>query len=213
MRPSRAGHRAVSVSRKPAAVGPAIAWVALFLIVSQFVPSASSQSAGASSGLTPTEASALHLNERLFEATVPNVVYLGENFSVSIQLTNTSNESIPAIVELSTPIDTLYVSPLIHRENIAPGAQVTEVFWVVAIQTADLSKDVTVKVWVWFQQRMAAPELVIQSTTKVFSVQSSPLAPYVMIAIGVIVASAVLIAAALLRRSSRRRRQERPPNG
>jgi hypothetical protein len=170
-------------------VEAALAIALLSLLLSQSVPVASAQSTG-STGLTPEEANSIRMNSFLFEATVPNAVYVGENFSVSLLLTNVSNESIPVVVELSTPVDMLYVTPHVHRDSIKPGAAITEIFWMVPIQPTNHAQNVTARVYIWFQDRMAAPALVIQTTTFVFSIAPSPLAPYVAAAIVLVVLAA-----------------------
>lgn len=172
----------------------ALALILVSLAASAAVPGAFAQTAPGS-GLTAAESSALRLNTLLFDATVPSTPYLGENFSVSVQLTNVSNESIPVIVQVSTPPATLYVTPHVHTDLIPPGAQVTEIFWIVAIQTTHTAQNVTANVWVWFQSSMPSPVLVTKYTAYVHTITPSPLAPYVG---GALVLVAVAAGAAVL---------------
>jgi len=162
---------------------------------------AASSSAG-TGGLTPTERSAIMVDVSLYHATVPSYAYLGQNFTVKLEVSNTSNESLPLILELSAPVDMLYVSPLIFHQTIPAGSHQTFNFSVVAIQTASQgSFPVTAKIWIWFIDRMSTPELVSQTTTQIYGIGPSPVARIIVPVLLLTVAAVILVFVVIRRRA------------
>ncbi|MDG6902902.1 MAG: hypothetical protein JRM80_13215 [Nitrososphaerota archaeon] len=178
--------------------------VAVLLVATAFLPAASAQVSSGSSGLTPTQAHSLRINSRFFVSTVPAGVWVGENFSVHVQITNVSNQSIPAITEVSTPPTLLYVVPHVIKGSIAPGATVDDVFWVVPLQQTNQPQNVTAKVWIWFADNMTSPALVSQTSATVLGVGPSPLAPYLALGVAAVAAGVVGVILLVRRRAGRK---------
>jgi hypothetical protein len=161
-------------------------------------------SAASQTGLTSAEAHAIVIDAPLFDASIPGTAHVGENISVLVHITNTSNQTLPIIVGLTVPVSILYVSPLLIHTYIGPNGQLTETFYMVVIQQNQSGAAVvTAKVWIWFVDAMPAPQLVAQTSASVYSIRPSPEAP--LAAAGVLLVTVATVSVVLLvrRRSSR----------
>lgn len=173
-----------------------VAWAAVF--------PAPPASAASQSGLTSVEAHAITIDAPLFDASVPSTAHVGENISVKLHVTNASNETLPIILGLSVPVSVLYVSPLLIHTDIQPKGQLTETFYLVVIQqNQGGGANVTAKVWIWFYDTMAAPQLVAQTSAKVYTILPSPEAPVAAAGVLLVAVAAVSVVVFVRRRTAR----------
>jgi hypothetical protein len=134
----------------------------------------------------------LSFNDALFVSTVPSYPVLGHNYTVKLQVTNISNESVPIVLRLDAPIEVVFTSPIYLNVEVGPSSQTTFNFTLVAYAVQRGPLNVTATMWVWYINQMNRPVIAQQISTSINGVNYSPQSREAELLLAVVAVLAVL---------------------
>lgn len=167
--------------------------------------------AGAPSSTTTTTTSSAGLQGILtidgasFFSSVPSSATLGQNYTLRVLIESSSNLTLPIIVRVLAPVETILIHPLVLRTDLAPMGSLVANFSIVPFVSWNKAPiNVTAAAWVWFINQMSTPRLVAQTTAYIYTIGGgSP--SYLNVLVFAAVVAVVLAVVAVTYRYSHRR--------
>lgn len=137
----------------------------------------------------------ISIDGQRFAATVPSYAVLGENYTVRVVIQSSVGIVVPVIVQLSTPVDAIFVHPRIVRMDVQPGSSAVANFTIVPFGKPHTGPfNVTAQLYVFFPDSMSSPQLVDQATATVSSIGPNPF-PYLWVVLASAGAVTVILVA------------------
>jgi len=165
-----------------------------FLLVPQAHGASKSSTPSLTSPLAATIRDGLSINPQQFEASVPSYAILGTNYTLKVLVQSTINMSVPVVVEVSTPVQAIFVHPQAIHMEIQPYSSQIANFTILPFGAPGGGPyNVTALLYVFFPLAMTSPALVNQTTVVVSTIGPNPF-PY----LEVVLISAVLVTLALV---------------
>jgi hypothetical protein len=116
-----------------------------------------------------------------FVTTVPSYAVLGENYTVRVVIQSNVGIVVPVIVQLSTPVDAIFVHPRVVQMDVQPDSSAVASFTILPFGKPHTGPfNVTAQLYVFFPDSMSSPQLVDQATATVSSIGPNPF-PYLWI--------------------------------
>jgi hypothetical protein len=123
------------------------------------------------------------INQQQFAESVPSYAVLGTNYTLRVAVQSTADEVVPIIVQVSAPVDAIFVHPRIIKFSMPPMGSTVANFTVVPFGPPHTGPyNVTALVFVFFPLGMSSPQLVDQVTVTVSSIGPNPF-PYLEVAL------------------------------
>ena len=151
-------------------------------------------------GITPPSAPALaqspsaqssppiSIDRALFVSTVPDYAVIGANYTVKVLVRNGLGVSVPALVWIQAPVNSMVVRPLLIHTLVPARGQFLANFSLIPFhQPSSGHANVTAFLAVWDVPLMARPQVVQQLSTSVFSVTPSPVGGMIEVGFAAIV--------------------------
>ncbi len=137
----------------------------------------------------------ISFDSNLFVSTVPSYAILGHNYTLYLLVTNTANKSVPVILRVDAPVQSVYTFPVYLHVLVAPESQILTNFTLIAFNLAKGPLNVTATMWVWFFQQMSRPVIAQQASTIIDGVVPSPESRMTEVLLAVVAVGAVVFAA------------------
>lgn len=197
---SGTGRVARSRAREAGRLGSFVALA--LLIMSCFAQVASAQVAASSSSSTTSSSTPnaqslsgdVVIDGLQFEQTVPSYAVLGDNYTVRVVAQSSATIAVPVIIQMSVPVEAIYVHPQILQAEIQPMGSLVANFTIVPFAPPHSGPfNVSALLYVFFPNSMSSPQLVDKTTATVNTIGPNPF-PYLQ----VILASAVVVTLVLV---------------
>ncbi len=144
----------------------------------------------------------LEIDRGLFSATLPSYAEVGGNYTVKILVTNHMNASLPILLRLETPVDAVYVHPLLVEGRISPYGQFLANFTFIPFNSSFQGPlNVTAALSVWFLSTQNRPQPVDSASFLVYEVRPHVAYQALLILAGVLVLALVAAVIMVLSRS------------
>jgi hypothetical protein len=150
-------------------------------------------------------ARSVSIDQTLFVSTVPSYAILGHNYTVLVDVTNTSNQSIPITLRVDAPIDIVYTYPVYLQVVVGAYSTLDNNFTLMAFNTTPALLNVTVTMWIWFTNQMPRPVVAQQLSTVIAGVVHSHQSQDALILVAVVSTTVVVLAAGFYLARNRRR--------
>lgn len=175
------------------------------------VGASTSTSAASASNVETTsfnQSSLVEIDSILFVSTVPSFGTIGHNYTAEVRVVNNLDVPVPIILRVNVPLTAIYVHPQLFQATVQPSSELIANFTLIPFTSSyNGPLFVNAMLWVWFRDRMNAPQLVQEVNAQMYGVGPSPY--QFPIIIGSLTAVALAIVVAVVH--SRRRRVNRPP--
>ena len=151
--------------------------------------------------------SLVEIDSILFVSTVPSFGTIGHNYTAEVRVINNVDVPVPILLRVNVPLNAIYVHPQLFQATVQPSSQLIVNFTLIPFTSSHSGPlFVDAMLWVWFRDRMNAPQLVQEVNAQMYGVGPSPYR--VPIIIGSLTAVALVIVVAVV--YSGRRRVDRP---
>jgi hypothetical protein len=160
----------------------------------QAASSSTSSTTSSSSVTAPSLKGDLAIDGLQFAQTIPSYAVLGDNYTVRVVVHSTATISVPVIIQISVPVEAIYVHPQILQADIQPMGTLVANFTIVPFAPPHTGPyNVTALLFVFFPDSMSSPQLVDQATATVTSMGPNQF-PYLgVVLVGACVAALVLV--------------------
>lgn len=176
--------------------------MALLVVGTSFQPRA--QAAAVSPVNVAALSQDIQIDKALFFASIPSYAVIGQNYSVKLVVTNTSNQSIPIIIAMHSSLGAVSITPFQAQLVIGPGKQVSGNFSLIPVNSAPLGPvNVSATVSIWFLSQMPRPQVAQKVSTLIYGIEPYPYAPVIIGASVLIILASVVVVVQHLRRSRR----------
>ncbi len=159
----------------------------------------SSTTTTSASPIPPNLQGGISINQQQFVATVPSYAVLGTNYTLRVVIQSTVNQTVPVIVQVSAPVEAIFVHPRIVKMSISPMGEMVANFTILPFGPPHTGPyNVTALLFVFFPLGMSSPQLVDQVTATVSSIGPNPF-PYLEVVL-ISAAAVTLILIVVFRR-------------
>lgn len=136
------------------------------------------------------------IDKQQFVTTVPSYAVIGENYTLRVVVQSSANITVPIIVQVSTPVDAIFVHPRIVRAAVPAMGSVVANFTIVPFGAPNEGPfNVTAQLYVFFRDSMSSPLLVDQANAVVSQIGHNPFPYLELVLISAAVITLVLIVA------------------
>jgi hypothetical protein len=130
-----------------------------------------------------------------FAQTIPSYAVLGDNYTVRVVVQSTATISVPIIIQISVPVEAIYVHPQILQTDIQPMGTLVANFTIVPFAPPHTGPyNVTALLYVFFPDSMSSPQLVDQTTATVTSIGPNQFPYLEVVLVGACAVTLVLVA-------------------
>jgi hypothetical protein len=181
-------------NRRPRSAGVSVLVLLVIAVAASSVFLAREASGSTSSSSTPNVTGQVVIVKQQFAESVPSYAILARNYTVRVVVQSNASIPVPLIIQLTTPVEALFVHPRVIHVTIQPNTTVVANFSMLPFAAPHGGPyKVTAILFVFFPLSMSSPSLVDQDTVLVSTIGPNPF-PY----LGVVLVSGFAVTVVLL---------------